>query len=91
MRSSIQKVVVASKQPGHITYDPNLVQQLFLRTLGRGVASPYVLSEFRPCLISGSFNDEALIISVTKAAAAERDREKIFNLRLRKIRVLLST
>ena len=28
MRSSIQKVVVASKQPDHITYDPNLVQQL---------------------------------------------------------------
>ena len=86
-----QKVVVASKQPDDITYNPNLVQQLFLRTLERSIASPYVLSEIQPYLKSGRFNDEAMILSVTKAAAAERDREKMFHLSLRKLRVLLST
>ena len=35
-----QKVMVASKQSDYITYDPNLVQELFLRALERGIASP---------------------------------------------------
>ena len=44
-----QKATVAcKKQSNDITYDPNLVQQLFLRTLKRGIASPYVLSEIKP-------------------------------------------
>ena len=85
-----QKVRVASKQSDDITYDPNLVQQLFLRTVERGIASPCVLSEIKPYLKSGSVNDEALILAVTKAAAAEIDREENFSSRLRKLRVLQS-
>ena len=81
-----QKVIVASKQSDDITYDPNLVQQLFLRTLERGIASPYVLSEIKPYLKSGCVNDEALILAVTKAAAAERDREENFSSKSEKVK-----
>ena len=53
-----QKVTIAcKKQSDDITYDPNLVQQLFLRTPKRDIASPYVLSEIKPYLKSGSVND----------------------------------
>ena len=44
----IQKVIIASKQSDKVTYDSNLLQQLFLRTLKRGIASPYILSEIKP-------------------------------------------
>ena len=43
-----QKVIIASEQSDEITYNPNLVQHLFLRTLERGIPSPYRLSEIRP-------------------------------------------
>ena len=39
-----QKVIIASKQSDKITYDPNLMQQLVLKTLDRGISSPYILS-----------------------------------------------
>ena len=65
-----QKVTVASKQSAEITYDPNLVQQLLLRILERGIASPYISSEIKPYLKVGN-SDEALITAVTRAAAAE--------------------
>lgn len=39
-----QKVTIASKQSDKITYDPNLMQQLFLKTLARGISSPYISS-----------------------------------------------
>ena len=81
-----QKVIVASKQSDDITYDPNLVQQLFLRTLERGIASPYVLSEIKPYLKSGSVNDEAFILAVTKAPAAERDTEENFSSKSKKVK-----
>ena len=74
-----QKVIVASKQSDDNTFEPNLVQQLFLRTLERDITNPFVLSEIKPYLKSGSVNDEALILAVTKAAAAERDREENFS------------
>ena len=38
-----QKAIVASKQSDDIKYGPNLVQQLFLRTLERGIASAYLV------------------------------------------------
>ena len=60
-------------------FEPNLVQQLFLRTLERGIANPYILSEIKAYLKSGSVNDEVLILAITKAAAAERDREENFS------------
>ena len=66
-----------------LTYDPNLVQQLFLRTLERGIASPYILSEIKPYLRVGN-SDEALITAVTRAAEVERDREENFAVRSRK-------
>ena len=85
-----QKIIIASKQSDDIPYDRNLVQQLFLRTLERGIASPYVLSEIKPYLKSGSVNDETLILAVTKATTAERDRKITLHLSLRKLRVLQS-
>ena len=52
-----QKVTVASKHSDDIACDPNLVQQLFLRTLQRGIATPYLLSEINPYLKSSRVND----------------------------------
>ena len=69
---------IAPKQSDDNIYDPNLVPQLFLRTLETDIASLYVLSEIKPYLKSGSVNDEALILAVTKAATVERDREENF-------------
>ena len=63
-----QKVIITSKQSDEIMYDPNLVQQLFLRTLKRGIASSYILSEIKPCVKVGN--------SVTRAAAGGRQRRK---------------
>lgn len=77
-----QKVKVASKQSDDITYHSNLVQQLFIRTLERGIASPYVLSKIY--LKSSSADDEALILAVKKAAAAERDRKENFSSKSKK-------
>ena len=57
-----QKFIVASNWSDDNTYDPNLVQLRFLRTLERDIASPYVLSEIHPYLKSCSVNDEALIL-----------------------------
>ena len=81
-----QKVIVASMLSDDIIYDSNLVPQLFLRTLERGIAIPYVLSEIKPYLNSGNANDETLILAVTKAAAAERDREENFSSKSRKVK-----
>ena len=81
-----QKVIVASKQSYDIIYDPNLVQQLFLRTLERGIATPHVLSEIKSYLKSGSVNDEALVLAVTKAVAVERDREENFSSKSKKVK-----
>ena len=80
-----QMVIVASKQPDNITSDPNLAQRLFLRTLERGITRPYVLSEIKPYLKSGSVKDEALILAVTKAAAAERYMEENFSSKSKKV------
>ena len=74
-----QKVIVASKQSDDITYNPNLVQQIFLRTLERDISSQHVLSEIKPYSKSDNVNDEALIFAVTKSAAAEGDREENFS------------
>ena len=71
-----QKVIIASKQSDEITYDPKLVQQLFLRTLKRGIASPYILNKIKHYLRVGN-SDEAMITAVTRAATAERDRRKL--------------
>ena len=71
-----QKVILASKQSDDITYDPNFVQKLFPRTLERGIANQYVLSEIKPYLNSGSVDDETLILVLKKAADAERDSEE---------------
>ena len=65
---------IAPKQSDDNIYDPNLVPQ----TLERDITSLYVLSEIKPYLKSGSVNDEALILAVTKAATVERDREENF-------------
>ena len=81
-----QKVIVASKQSDDSTYDRNLVQQLFLKILERGITSPYVVSEIKPYLKSGSVNDEALILAVTKSAATERDREGDFSPKYKKVK-----
>ena len=42
------------------------------------IVSPYVLSEIKPYLKTGSVNDEALILSVTKTEPAGRGREDSF-------------
>ena len=81
-----QKIIIVSKQSDEITYDPNLVHQLFLRTLERRIASPYVLSEIKPYLKWDSVNDEALILAVTKAATAERHREHNFSFKSNKVK-----
>ena len=76
-----QKVIVASKQ-SHDINDPDLVKQLFRRTLERGIASPYVLSEIKPYLKSGRVNDEGLILAEIG--------KRTFHLSLRKLEVLQS-
>ena len=81
-----QKVIVTSKQSDDTTYNPKLVRQLFLLTLEKGIASPYVLSEIKPYLKSGSVYDEALILAITKAAAAERDREENLSSKSEKVK-----
>ena len=81
-----QKVIVTSKQSDDTTYNPKLVRQLFLLTLEKGIASPYVLSEIKPYLKSGSVYDEALILAITKAAAAERDREENLSSKSKKVK-----
>ena len=82
----MRQVIVASKYSDDITYDPNLVQQLFLRTLKRGIAGPYALSEIKPYLESGIVNGKALILAITKAVAAERAREKNFSSKSKKVK-----
>ena len=54
-----------------------------LKSLERGIASPYILSEVKPYLKVGN-SDEALITAVARPAVAERNREKNFALRCRK-------
>ena len=73
------------EQSGDIIYDPNLVQQLFLRTFERDIVSPYVLREIKPHLKPES-TDESLTTAVTRVSAAERDREEYFSTRLKKAR-----
>ena len=65
-----QKVIIASKQSDEITYDPNLAQQLFLRSLESGITSLYILSEIKLYLKVGN-SDEVLISAVSRTAAAE--------------------
>ena len=75
-----RKVFIASKQSDEITYDPNLAQQLFLRNLETGIASPYMLSEIKPYLKVGN-SDEALMTAVTRAAEVDIQRKKLFHLK----------
>ena len=51
----------------------------------RGIARPCVLSEVKPYLKSGRVN-EAWILAVAKAAAAERDREENFSSKSKKVK-----
>ena len=81
-----QKVIVASKQSDNITSDPNLAQRLFLRTVERGITRPYVLSEIKPYLKSGSVKDEALILAVTKTAASGRYMGENFSSKSKKVK-----
>ena len=57
-----------------------------MRILERGTTSPYVLSKIKPYLQSGNVNDESLILAVTKAAAAKRDREDNFLSKSKKVK-----
>ena len=59
------------------------MQQLFLGTIERGIASPDMLSEIKPYLKVGN-SGEALITAVTRPTAAKRDREEDFAVRSRK-------
>ena len=72
-----QKVIIACKQSDEITYDPNLAQQLSLKTLETEIASPYVINEIKPYLKVGN-SDEVLTTAVSRSAATERDREENF-------------
>ena len=78
-----QKVIIAFKRSDEITYDPTLELQSFLRTLDRGIASLYILSEIKSYLKVGN-SDEALIAALTWAATAEKDRGENFAVRSRK-------
>lgn len=68
------KVILASKQSNDITYDPNLIQELFLRTIERSIAGLYVLSYIKPYLKPGTA--ESLIRAVTRAWAVGWDRQE---------------
>ena len=57
-----------------------------MRIPERGTTSPYVLSKIKPYLQSGNVNDESLILAVTKAAAAKRDREDNFLSKSKKVK-----
>ena len=52
----------------------------------RGIARPCILSEVKPYLKSGRVNEEAWILAVAKAAAAERDREENFSSKPKKVK-----
>ena len=80
-----------TKESGDITCDRNLVQQLFLRTLERDRAIPYVISEIKLYLKPGIPNNEALILALTKAAAGERDREENFSSKSKKVKGAVET
>ena len=51
----------------------------------KDIASPCILSETKPYLKSSNVNDEALILAVTKAAAAERNRKDNFSSKSKKV------
>ena len=66
------------------------MQQLFLGILERGIASPDMLSEIKPYLKVGN-SGEALIIAVTRPAAAKRYGEENFAIKTRKNKVSVFT
>ena len=77
-----QKVIIAFKQSDKRMYDPNFFRRLFLRTIGRKFASPYILSEIKFYLKLG-ISGEALI-NICLWLLQQRDREENFAVRSRK-------
>ena len=67
-----QKILVASTK-SDIRFDKPLLDKLFCWTRERGLSSTYVVQEITQLLKTG-VSDEELILEVTKASAAEKER-----------------
>ena len=70
-----QKVILASNK-SDINYDKELVKKFSYHTLERGLLSSYVIQEIKS-LIRSNASDEDLIAAVTKASAAEKERNLV--------------
>ena len=70
-----QKILLASRK-SDIKFDKPLLDKVFFKTLEKGLSSTYVIQEIRPLLKAG-VSDETLITEVTKASAAEKERNAI--------------
>ncbi|KAL6468412.1 hypothetical protein MHYP_G00240890 [Metynnis hypsauchen] len=74
-----QKVMFASKQANtDIEYEPQSIQNVFLRTIHQGIAPKYsdVRSELKPLLSDPTISDEALLRHMIKVMSDESERQR---------------
>ena len=63
------------------SYTPQFVNKLFLRTLERGIRSPFIAKEIKHLLREDNVCDEDLLVAVMRASTYEYERSTC-NLRL---------
>ena len=81
-----QKVIFASQEAGAgVTYDPNQVQRMALRSISTGIANESIQVEMRPKLLDEKITDEELLEALT--SAVERDSERMQKLKPKSTRV----
>ena len=66
-----------SGKPDALSYTPQFVNKLFLRTLERGIKSPFIVEEIKHLLRADSVCDENLLAAVMRASTYEHERSTL--------------
>ena len=68
------KILLDSEKSCDFSYSPGFINKLFLKTIERGVANPFVAQEIEPLLRYQNVCDEELLAVIIKASALEKER-----------------
>ena len=71
---SRQKILFFSGKPDDLNYTPQFVSKLFLRTLEKGIKSPFIAQEIKHLLRADNVCGQNLLAAVMRASTYEHER-----------------
>ena len=72
-----QKILLFSGKPDDLSYTPQFINKFFLRTLERGVRSPFIFPGIKHLLKADNVCDEDLLAAVMRASTYEHERSTL--------------